>query len=98
MMQQGVGAINATALFNIYTPRKIAANEYLEVPFIKSDIEGAERDMLRGAFNVLQKFAPKLAICTYHLQDDPQVLKNIILQANPKYRIVQLRNKLLACV
>ncbi|GMO31053.1 MAG: hypothetical protein Ta2B_12090 [Termitinemataceae bacterium] len=32
MMQQGVGAINANALFNIYTPCKIAAHEFLEVP------------------------------------------------------------------
>ncbi|GHT41434.1 hypothetical protein AGMMS49965_11200 [Bacteroidia bacterium] len=73
-------------------------NKLTRVDFIKSDIEGAERDMLRGATKVLQKFAPKLAICTYHLPDDPEVLEKIILDANPKYRVVHLRHKLMAAV
>jgi hypothetical protein len=70
----------------------------LKVDFIKADIEGTERDMLKGATSVLKIFAPKLAICTYHLPDDPEVLKNIILKANPNYRIVQLNHKLFAMV
>ena len=68
------------------------------VDFIKADIEGAERDMLNGATEVLRKFAPKLAICTYHLKDDPEILSSIILKANPKYKIIFLRKKLFACV
>jgi FkbM family methyltransferase len=69
-----------------------------KVDFIKADIEGAERDMLEGAAYVLKAFAPKLAICTYHLPDDPQVLRDRILSANPRYKIVQMRHKLYACV
>ncbi|GMO37623.1 MAG: hypothetical protein Ta2B_17350 [Termitinemataceae bacterium] len=76
----------------------VEENNISRINFIKADIEGAERDMLNGAKNVLKNFAPKLAICTYHLPDDPEVLKNIILEANPKYRIVQLRKKLYACI
>jgi FkbM family methyltransferase len=68
------------------------------VDFIKADIEGMERDMLAGACGVLKEFAPKLAICTYHLADDPRVLKEIILGANPKYRVVQRKCKLYAMV
>lgn len=68
------------------------------VDFIKADIEGAERDMLRGARNVLKTFAPKLAICTYHLQDDPTVLEKIIKETNPDYTVVHLRHKLFAMV
>jgi FkbM family methyltransferase len=75
-----------------------AENNIKKIDFIKADIEGAERDMLRGATNVLKTFAPKLAICTYHLPDDPMVLEDIILEANPKYKVVHLKMKLFACV
>jgi FkbM family methyltransferase len=66
------------------------------VDFIKSDIEGAERDLLRGSTRVLQEFEPKLAICTYHSPEDPELLERIILEANPKYRVVHTRQKLFA--
>jgi hypothetical protein len=68
------------------------------VDFIKADIEGAERDMLRGAAATLRDFAPKLALCTYHLLDDPEVLEHLILEANPRYKVVQFRKKLYAAV
>jgi len=76
----------------------VEENKLERVDFIKSDIEGAERDMLRGASNVLKTFAPKLAICTYHFPDDPEVLENIIKEANPAYTVVHLRHKLVAAV
>ncbi|MDR3346866.1 MAG: FkbM family methyltransferase [Campylobacteraceae bacterium] len=68
------------------------------IDFIKADIEGAERDMLRGAVWTLKHFAPKLAICTYHLPDDPQVLEQIIKEANPDYTVKHTRHKLFAMV
>jgi FkbM family methyltransferase len=74
------------------------AHHLTKIDFIKADIEGAERDMLRGATHVLKTFAPKLAICTYHLPDDPQVLEQIIREANPNYTVVHLRHKLFAAV
>ena len=76
----------------------VEENKLPRVDFIKADIEGAERDMLRGATNVLKTFAPKLAICTYHLPDDPEVLESIIKEANPDYTVVHLRKKLFAAV
>lgn len=78
--------------------RFVEENHIDRVDFIKADIEGAERDMLKGARSVLATHAPKLAICTYHLPDDPQVLEEIILSANPNYRVIHLRKKLFACV
>jgi len=73
-------------------------NQISKIDFVKADIEGAERNMLLGATEVLQKFAPKLAICTYHLPDDPQVLEDIILKANPKYKVKHAYRKLYAQV
>lgn len=76
----------------------VAEQKLEKVDFLKADIEGFERYMLEGAKETLRKFAPKLAICTYHLPDDPQVLAKIILDANPNYIIVQKKNKLYAAV
>ena len=68
------------------------------IDFIKADIEGAERDMLKGARHVLKTFAPRLALSTYHLPDDPEVMARLIKEANPNYRIIQRKKKLYACV
>jgi FkbM family methyltransferase len=76
----------------------VEENNLERVDFIKADIEGAERDMLRGATNVLKTFAPKLAICTYHMHDDPEVLEKIIKEANPDYKVVHIRKKLFASI
>ncbi len=73
-------------------------NNLPRVDFIKCDIEGFERHMLAGAQETLARFAPKLALCTYHLPDDPQVMAELIHKANPKYNIVQKRMKLFASV
>ncbi|MBQ7593982.1 MAG: FkbM family methyltransferase [Synergistaceae bacterium] len=73
-------------------------NNLERVDFIKSDIEGFERKLLAGAQETLRRFAPKLALCTYHLPDDPEVMEALIKQANPKYNVVQKRKKLFASV
>lgn len=76
----------------------VADNHIQKVDFIKADIEGAERDMLQGAKNILKKMNPKLSICAYHLADDKEVLEDIILSANPKYNIEYAYKKLYAYV
>lgn len=74
----------------------VADNKIQKIDFIKADIEGAERYMLMGAKQVLRDFAPKLALCTYHLPDDPCVMENLILEANPHYIIEHKWSKLYA--
>ena len=76
----------------------VKGNNLSRVDFIKSDIEGFERYMLEDAQETLRRFAPKLALCTYHLPDDPEVMASLILKANPKYNIVKKRKKLFASV
>ncbi|OGW40208.1 MAG: hypothetical protein A2Y97_13740 [Nitrospirae bacterium RBG_13_39_12] len=69
-----------------------------KVNFLKMDIEGSEREALAGAKETIFTFRPKLAICTYHLKDDPVVLSNIIRSINPNYKIHFGRKKLFAIV
>jgi FkbM family methyltransferase len=76
----------------------VQENDITKIDFIKADIEGAERYMLEGARSVLKNMAPKLAICTYHLPDDKEVLTNIILRINPNYVIEYSSYKLFAHV
>jgi FkbM family methyltransferase len=87
----GFGKIKLTALDNFVHEQNLE-----KVDFIKADIEGAERDMLKGARGVLKEFAPKLALCTYHLPDDPETLESLIKDANPNYRVVHISKKLFA--
>ncbi len=66
------------------------------VNFIKADIEGAERLMLKGASDTLKYFEPDLAICYYHLYDDYKVLTDLIKEANPNYVIEHKWKKIYA--
>jgi FkbM family methyltransferase len=57
------------------------------VDFIKMDIEGAERQALEGARRTIQRFHPRMAICTYHMVDDPVVVPEVALNIQPDYRV-----------
>lgn len=74
----------------------VMANGIKRVGFIKADIEGSERDMLAGTVDTLKNHAPHLAICTYHRDDDPEILESIIRDANPNYIIEHKWEKLFA--
>jgi FkbM family methyltransferase len=63
------------------------------VDFIKVDIEGAERYMLKGAEKTIKKFKPKIAIRIYHLPDDPEVIEEILKSFVPEYKIDRFYDK-----
>lgn len=67
------------------------------IDFIKSGM-GFEKSMLQGAQETLKKFAPKLALCTFYFQHDAEVMTDLIMQANPNYKIVYGKMKLYASV
>lgn len=54
--------------------------------FIKMDIEGGEREALRGARNTLQRFQPLLAISVYHKPNDLWEIPLAIHEIQPAYR------------
>lgn len=57
-----------------------------KLDFVKMDIEGAEREALKGGAGTLRRFKPRLMLDAYHLSDDSIVLPAAILAANPAYR------------
>jgi FkbM family methyltransferase len=63
----------------------VAELQLPRVDFIKMDIEGSERFALAGARATLSKYRPRLAICSYHKPDDPDVIPSLIKQANAGY-------------
>jgi FkbM family methyltransferase len=99
VLRRGVGPTSGSIKVNAIDLDSFVHENNLErVDFIKADIEGSERYMLMGAKQVLRQYAPKLSICKYHLPDDPKVLCELILDANPNYIIEERWKKIYAYV
>jgi FkbM family methyltransferase len=81
-----IGTDGAESAETITLDDYVAQRSLDRVDVVKMDIEGAERLALRGAARTLARFKPRLAICLYHLEDDPLVIPELILEANPNYR------------
>ena len=46
----------------------------------------------------IKKYKPKLAICIYHLPDDPEVIEKLILDYVPEYNIKKTKQKIFAWI
>jgi len=64
--------------------RAVAAKTAIRV---KMDIEGAERNALRGGRAVIRRFRPRLALSAYHLPDDRSVLRTEVKAAFAGYHL-----------
>lgn len=54
-----------------------------KIDFIKMDVEGSELDVLKGSKNLLEKVEKiKLAVCTYHRQNDAKDINALLTQHN----------------
>src|SRR5579859_608883 len=57
------------------------------VDFIKMDIEGAEKNALRGAQATLLKYSPAMAISAEHLPDDAERIPQVVRELNPNLQM-----------
>ena len=73
----------------------IVQHNIQRVDFIKADIEGAERLMLKGAEQTIKRFKPTIAIRIYHLPDDPEVIEAMLKEFVPGYKIEKFGRKTL---
>ena len=65
----------------------IHEKEIKTVDFIKMDIEGAEVNALKGAYNTILRDKPDLAICIYHEPSDLWEIPLWIKENFPEYKI-----------
>lgn len=81
-------AVDSTASVSVDTTTLDQIVSSLDLPrvnFIKLDIEGAEREAIRGGFNVIQRFRPTLMLDSYHLPDDIPAFSKLIASADTSY-------------
>lgn len=74
----------------------VMKNQIQRIDYIKADIEGSEREMLKGACKTIRRFHPKISICTYHLSDDKEVLESLLNAIEPRYVIEHRWKKMYA--
>jgi len=97
-MELTIGETNSgmSSMVNVHGRRKVtvpvepiddmvAALKLARVDAIKMDIEGAEREALKGASQTLKKWRPRLMLDANHRPDDLAVLPNVIRGANQAY-------------
>ena len=68
---------------NTNTDNTICLDEYFsveKVSFLKADVEGSEIQLLQGVQKLLSQGGLKLAICTYHGQNDSELINDFLIQ------------------
>ncbi|MFY0483714.1 FkbM family methyltransferase [Flavobacterium sp. PLA-1-15] len=81
MITEAVENTNKVAIQKIDT--LLSNNEV--ITYLKADIEGFEQEMLKGAEMTIKRNKPKIAITTYHTQNDPDEIIALIKGFVPEY-------------
>jgi FkbM family methyltransferase len=55
------------------------------VDFIKMDIEGAEKQAIKGAGNTIKRFRPRMSLSSEHLEDDFTAIPALVHSIEPNY-------------
>lgn len=76
---------NGSEVVKVVSLDEILSDE--PITYIKMDVEGMEPKALLGAQNIIKKYKPKLAICTYHSDRDMLEIPEIIMSINPDYKL-----------
>lgn len=58
----------------------------IPVTFLKADIEGAEKEAICGAENIICHYKPKIAFCIYHKKEDIFEIPLMLKKLNPEYK------------
>lgn len=58
-----------------------------QVDFVKLDIEGAEREALKGAVDTIRRFRPTILMDAYHRVDDMRVVPTLLADISPGYGV-----------
>lgn len=74
----------------------VYGNKIKKIDFIKVDIEGSEKEMLKGAKQTLKEFSPMLSIAAYHYDDDIKEITKLIKDINKNYIVSHTDNKIYA--
>jgi FkbM family methyltransferase len=77
--------VNESSKVNVYSLDSFIGDGV--VSFIKSDIEGFELEMLKGAANLIKRCRPKLAISIYHKPEDLFEIPKFIHSLVPEYKM-----------
>lgn len=78
LSKNGTEIVETTALDNILQNSTIG--------YLKMDIEGSEKDALKGGEKIIRTQNPILAVSIYHKRNDIWEIPKIILNMNPNYR------------
>jgi FkbM family methyltransferase len=72
--------VKRTTLDSVILPREEP------VGFIKADIEGSEYDMLIGAYELVRRDRPRLALTVYHAENNVYQIERLLKEICPAYQ------------